>query len=218
MPFTVTSAERNLVNELGGQPAMARLQEIVQAASEADRELMRNGLHLGVVVDEHKLDFTRGDFLVRNVLGADRRNGAIAVGERGRGRARQCSSRCATRRPPTTTSGRCSTECTATPRSCSRATAGARTCSPSRITTRATVEELLGPVPLAGAFCAGEIGPIGGRNFLAQLHGQHRGLRTLTHRGLERWGHRGPNAEVWARRPAWVHLGCDPEHERGRCG
>ena len=28
------------------------------------------------------------------------------------------------------------------------------------------VEELLGPVPLAGAFCAGEIGPVGGRNFL----------------------------------------------------
>jgi small ligand-binding sensory domain FIST len=29
-----------------------------------------------------------------------------------------------------------------------------------------TVEELMGPTPLAGAFCAGEIGPIGGRNFL----------------------------------------------------
>jgi small ligand-binding sensory domain FIST len=28
------------------------------------------------------------------------------------------------------------------------------------------VEEQLGTVPLAGAFCAGEIGPIGGRNFL----------------------------------------------------
>jgi small ligand-binding sensory domain FIST len=27
-------------------------------------------------------------------------------------------------------------------------------------------EELLGNVPLAGAFCAGEIGPIGGRSFL----------------------------------------------------
>jgi small ligand-binding sensory domain FIST len=26
--------------------------------------------------------------------------------------------------------------------------------------------ELLGEVPMAGAFCAGEIGPIGGRNFL----------------------------------------------------
>jgi small ligand-binding sensory domain FIST len=30
----------------------------------------------------------------------------------------------------------------------------------------ATVEEVLGPLPLAGAFCAGEIGPVGGRNFL----------------------------------------------------
>ncbi len=30
----------------------------------------------------------------------------------------------------------------------------------------AAIEEQLGDVPLAGAFCAGEIGPIGGRNFL----------------------------------------------------
>ena len=30
----------------------------------------------------------------------------------------------------------------------------------------AAVEDQLGPVPLAGAFCAGELGPIGGRNFL----------------------------------------------------
>ena len=81
-PLTVTAAERNLVYELAGQPAMARLQELVQSATEAERELMRNGLHLGVVVDEHKLDFARGDFLVRNVLGADRNNGAIAVGDR----------------------------------------------------------------------------------------------------------------------------------------
>jgi small ligand-binding sensory domain FIST len=28
------------------------------------------------------------------------------------------------------------------------------------------IEELLGSVPLSGAFCAGEIGPVGGRNFL----------------------------------------------------
>ncbi len=30
----------------------------------------------------------------------------------------------------------------------------------------AVVAELLGDVPMAGAFCAGEIGPVGGRNFL----------------------------------------------------
>jgi small ligand-binding sensory domain FIST len=28
------------------------------------------------------------------------------------------------------------------------------------------VEELLGPVPVAGAFCAGELGPVGGRNYV----------------------------------------------------
>ena len=80
-PFTVTNAQQNLVLELAGQPAMQRLQELVMAADEDERDLMRQGLHLGVVVDEHKLDFSRGDFLVRNVLGADRNNGAIAVGE-----------------------------------------------------------------------------------------------------------------------------------------
>ena len=33
-------------------------------------------------------------------------------------------------------------------------------------TTPELVEELLGPVPLAGGFCAGEIGPVGGHNFV----------------------------------------------------
>ena len=58
-----------------------RLQEIVQAATDEDRELMRDGLHLGLVVDEHRLDFQRGDFLVRNVLGADQSTGSLAIGE-----------------------------------------------------------------------------------------------------------------------------------------
>ena len=30
----------------------------------------------------------------------------------------------------------------------------------------AVLDHLLGPLPTAGAFCAGEIGPVGGRNFL----------------------------------------------------
>ncbi len=81
-PFTVTRSDHNLVYELAGLPAMTRLQDLVQASSEDERDLMREGLHVGLVVDEHKLDFARGDFLVRNVLGADQRSGAIAIGER----------------------------------------------------------------------------------------------------------------------------------------
>ena len=30
----------------------------------------------------------------------------------------------------------------------------------------AVVDQLLGPLPVAGAFCAGEVGPVGGRTFL----------------------------------------------------
>ena len=51
-------------------------------------------------------------------------------------------------------------------RCCSPATGAAPASSARPTTTPRVVEELLGPVPLAGAFCAGEIGPVGGRNFL----------------------------------------------------
>jgi small ligand-binding sensory domain FIST len=164
-PLTVTRSERNLVYELAGQSATARLQELVRSASDDDRERMRQGLHVGIVVDEHKLDFTRGDFLVRNVLGADQRTGALAVGERVEvGTTLQFHVR----------------DADAADDDLRGLLAGVQgdaallfTCNgrgthlfPAPHHDAAAVEELLGNVPLAGAFCAGEIGPVGGRNFL----------------------------------------------------
>ncbi len=164
-PLTVTRSERNLVYELAGQPAMNRLQELVQESSEEERSLMRQGLHVGLVVDEHKLDFSRGDFLIRNVLGAEQRSGALAVGERvDVGTTMQFQVRDAEAADEDlrellggvhgdaallfTCNGR-GTHLFAEPNH-----------------DAGTVEELLGAVPLAGAFCAGEIGPVGHRNFL----------------------------------------------------
>jgi small ligand-binding sensory domain FIST len=80
-PWVVTRAERNVIYELAGVPALERLTELIEGASPADRALLARGLHLGVVIDEHRVEFERGDFLVRNVLGADRSIGAIAVGD-----------------------------------------------------------------------------------------------------------------------------------------
>jgi small ligand-binding sensory domain FIST len=82
-PYVVTKAERNIVYELAGQPALQRLIDMVNSGllSAQDVRLINTGLHLGTVVDEHKDRFERGDFLVRNVLGADREIGAIAVGD-----------------------------------------------------------------------------------------------------------------------------------------
>jgi len=78
-PFTVTRAERSMVYELAGQPAMARLGEVVRRLSPDERTLAAQSLHLGWLVDDHKLDLDRGDFLVRPIQGADPETGAIAL-------------------------------------------------------------------------------------------------------------------------------------------
>ncbi len=81
-PYVVTRAERNIVYELGGEPALERLLRMARGGMpEEDVRLINQGLHLGQVIDEHKPEFDRGDFLVRNVLGADQENGAIAVND-----------------------------------------------------------------------------------------------------------------------------------------
>jgi len=144
---------------------MDRLQEIVQAASDDDRQLMRDGLHVGLVVDEHRLDFQRGDFLVRNLLGVDQTTGSLAINEQvDVGQTVQFQVRDADAADEDL---RCLLA------GVSGAGVLLFTCNgrgthlfPTPDHDASVVEELLGSVPLAGAFCAGEIGPVGGRNFL----------------------------------------------------
>ena len=164
-PYVVTRAEQNLIEELGGKPAIERLQELAGAASEDERELLRRGLHVGLVVDEHKAEFSRGDFLVRNLLGADESSGALAVGEQVTvGQTVQFHVRDA---------GAADEDLREMLTGVDADAALLFTCNgrgrhlftvPDH--DAGMVENLLGPIPLAGAFCAGEIGPVGGRNFL----------------------------------------------------
>ncbi len=164
-PYVVTRGEQNLIEELGGKPAIERLQELAGAASEEERELLRRGLHVGLVVDEHKAEFSRGDFLVRNLLGADESSGALAVGEQvSVGQTVQFNVRDA---------GAADEDLREMLTGVDAEAALLFTCNgrgrhlftvPDH--DAGMVEKLLGPIPLAGAFCAGEIGPVGGRNFL----------------------------------------------------
>src|SRR5690606_24546325 len=80
-PMIVTRAEGNVIAELAGRPALVRLEDLARALPADERAQLAAGLHLGVAVDEHRVTFERGDFLVRNVLGADRASGALAVGD-----------------------------------------------------------------------------------------------------------------------------------------
>ncbi|MGH9236334.1 MAG: FIST signal transduction protein [Acidimicrobiales bacterium] len=80
-PMIVTRSQGSLLVELAGRPALDRLEEVVRDASPDDRAQLAQGLHLGIAVDEHRMTFERGDFLVRNVLGADPEVRALAVGD-----------------------------------------------------------------------------------------------------------------------------------------
>jgi small ligand-binding sensory domain FIST len=79
--YAVTRADRNLLQELGGAPPIERIRETFSEAEHEDRELMRQGLHIGVVVDEYQDEYGTGDFLVRGVMGAQTGTGALAIGD-----------------------------------------------------------------------------------------------------------------------------------------
>jgi small ligand-binding sensory domain FIST len=167
--YIVTDADdgTGVVRGLGGKPAIARLAEVAQALPEEDRQLLARGLHVGLVVDEHRAEFGRGDFLVRNVLGASREDGSIRVGSPvGVGQTLQFQVRDALsadedlRLVLTGVEARGALLFTCTGR-------GVRLFGePDH--DAGLVEELLGPLPVAGAFCAGELGPVGGYN---HVHG-----------------------------------------------
>jgi len=83
-PMVVTRAEAgrdgHYLVELAGKPALQQLTDLAGTLPADDRALLAKGVQLGVAVDEHRIDFGRGDFLVRALLGADRERGVLAVG------------------------------------------------------------------------------------------------------------------------------------------
>jgi small ligand-binding sensory domain FIST len=169
--FVVTRAEQNLIFELGGVSALKRLQDVFESLGGAQRRDAHRALHLGIVIDEHGSHFERGDFLVRNLIGADQQAGAVAIGDVVQeGQTVQfhlrdaksasddlhillAADRAAHRNPPL---GALLFSC------CGRGEGlFGRPHHDSGV-----VQERLGPIPMAGFFAQGEIGPVGGRNFL----------------------------------------------------
>jgi small ligand-binding sensory domain FIST len=178
-PFVVTRAEQNIVYELAGRSAVERLQEVAAALPDEDRELLADLVQIGRVIDENKLDFGPGDFLVRGVIGADPNSGALRVGDIvDVGSTAQFQVRDATTADQELrkmVDGR------------SADAALVFTCNgrgthlfPEPDHDAQVVSESLGGAPVAGMFCAGELGPIGGHNF---MHGFTASVVLLSVRG-----------------------------------
>jgi small ligand-binding sensory domain FIST len=169
--MTITSAEANVIGELAGKPAMERLGEVIAALPERERELASSGVLVGLVIDENRPEYERGDFLVRPIIGADRESGAIAIGERVRvGQTVRLQVRDA---------ASADEDLRETLRAQAQALGSGGAAGALLFTCNgrgshmfevpdhdaAAIEDALG-APTAGFFCAGEIGPVGGRNFL----------------------------------------------------
>ena len=77
----VTRAEGNLVYELAGEPALERLKADIAALAPEQQALATRGLLAGLVIDENRPTYERGDFLMRGLLGIDEESGAIAIGD-----------------------------------------------------------------------------------------------------------------------------------------
>jgi small ligand-binding sensory domain FIST len=167
-PFIITRAERNIIRELGGKPTLERLHDVVTSLSPEDEQLARQSLFIGRVINEFKETFVRGDFLIHNIIGIDRSSGALGIAGHARVGAtvqfhvRDADSADEDLRMMLEPYSKAGIE-------------GAMLFSCNGRGTHmwpepghdiGVLREYLGSVPVAGFFCGGEFGPVGGRNFV----------------------------------------------------
>ena len=136
-----------------------------------DQARIQTGLHIGRVINEYQDEFRRGDFLVRNVMGADDAGGIaisdlIRVGQTVQFQVRDAETADEDLRTLVRS------ERLDRPRA---RYAGALLFSCNGRGTHlfeqpdhdvGVLRELFGPIPVAGFFAMGEIGPVGGQNFV----------------------------------------------------
>jgi small ligand-binding sensory domain FIST len=169
--YVLTKAEKNILYELGGVAPMQRLHALFPTLTERDQELMQSGLHLGIVMNEYQDTFARGDFLISNVIGAGADEGSIVIASQVRvGQTVQFHVRDAEAADEDLVQ-LLKQDQSANPNlpqaallfSCNGR--GTRL-FPEPNHDAGTIQENVGPIPLAGLFAQGEFGPIGGKNFI----------------------------------------------------
>ena len=175
----VTEGDANVIKQLGGKPATTQIQDLIEELSDDDKILLSNGLFVGRAIEPSKEMYGRGDFLIRGMVGIDRKTGSIAIGDFVEtGEFIQFHLRDAD-------TAKEDLEMMLTPHLLFGAPSGAVLFSCNGRGTHlydhpdgdiSAINSFFDDLPVAGFFCAGEIGPIGGRNF---LHGHTASLALI---------------------------------------
>lgn len=164
--WTITETDRNHVIAISNRPAVDVLQDTFATLPAADRAQAQRNLLVGLAADEYQDSYERGDFLVRGILGIDAQRGAIVIGGMPRpGQTIQFQVRSAKVATHDLTSavadiaaGGLGDAVAAILCTCDgRGEALFGSCGHDT----AMIHDGLPGLPMAGAFCIGEIGPMG---------------------------------------------------------
>jgi small ligand-binding sensory domain FIST len=166
----ITEAEENVVHELAGKPALDRLRtELGTMTVEQQQLAARGGVLAGLVIDENRSEYRRGDYLMRGLIGADEESGSLEIGEPVRiGQTLRFHVRDARSADEDLREGLTDALNGGHPAGALLFTCngrGSNMFAEPDHDARA-VADALGGDALAGFFCAGEIGPVGGKPFL----------------------------------------------------
>ena len=165
--FVITAAEQNMITSLGGKPALEVLKNLYEELPTNEQRAMQNGFHIGRVVSEYQEEYQIGDFLIRNVVGIDPEQKAVVVADYLRvGQTVQFHIR-----DHESASLELNQLLSQLETPCAAAllfTCNGRGTRMFEVESHdaATLSEHLGSIPVTGIFAQGELGPVGGKNFL----------------------------------------------------
>jgi small ligand-binding sensory domain FIST len=167
-PMVVTRAHENVIQELDKRRPGEVLQELYDSLAERDQKLFRHSLFMGIEMRSQQIEVRAGEFLTRNLVGMDRETGSLAVGAqvqpwqvvqfllRDARTAEEDLKRLLQRHRGPKPQGALMFSCLGR---------GEHLFGRADHDS-AMFRDYLGPVPLGGFFCHGEIGQVGGTTFL----------------------------------------------------
>jgi small ligand-binding sensory domain FIST len=169
--MVVTEAEGNVIYQLASKPALERLHEAIAELSPSEQMLAATGVLVGIVVDENQPDYERGDFLIRGLLGVDEEEHSVTIGEQVRvGQTVRLQVRDAESADEdlhhALDAGRARLSGPASGALIFTCNGRGSHMFGSPDHDARVLQTALGGAPAAGFFCAGEIGPVGPRNFV----------------------------------------------------
>jgi small ligand-binding sensory domain FIST len=169
--MVITAGEGNVVEELASRPALERIKEAIGELDPDERALAAQGLLLGIVIDPNQPEYERGDFLIRGLLDVDDEDGTVTVGEQirvGQTVRLQVRDGDSADEDLREVLDRQLRDLRHPPAGSLLFTCNGRGAGMFGVQDHdaSAVDYAFAGAPAAGFFCAGEIGPVGARNFV----------------------------------------------------